>query len=152
MPRRFPLQSLLELAQEHTDAAAKTLCALKAEWNAAEEKLQQLLQYQQEYRQRLQHASQQGLNIATLREFQHFIAKIDAAIALQTLEVERCKKRWDMGREAWQQKKNKQGAFDALAKRHEVREVRRETKVEQQEQDEFASDSFRRKPFREDGD
>ena len=38
----FPLQPLLDLAQDHTDAAARNLHTLKIKWQEAEEKLRQL--------------------------------------------------------------------------------------------------------------
>jgi flagellar export protein FliJ len=57
MPRRFHLQPLLDLTQNHTDVAARRLNQLKGKWNDAEEKLGQLIAFREEYRQRYQNAA-----------------------------------------------------------------------------------------------
>jgi len=149
MPKRFPLQSLLDLAQQHTDTAAKNLQLLKAQWNEAEEKLQQLLHYQKEYRERLQQSAGTGVNIAVMRDYQVFLAKIELAIGQQGEEVERCRQSWEAGQQAWHMQKRKLGAFDVLAKRHRHGELHRESRQEQREQDEFAAKSPQSKTFRE---
>lgn len=145
MPRRFHLQSLLDLAQNHTDAAARRLGQLKAKWNEAQEKLDQLVVFREEYRQRYQHAASQGMSMTALRDYQAFLGKLEAAIKQQGEEVEQCRKRWETGQQAWQTQKRKLSAYDTLAKRHHQGEVRREAKIEQREQDEFATQSFTRK-------
>jgi flagellar FliJ protein len=149
MPKRFPLQSLLDLAQQHTDTAAKNLQLLKVQWNEAEEKLQQLLHYQKEYRERLQQAAVTGMNISAMRDYQAFLGKIEVAIGQQGEEVERRKRSWEAGQQAWHAQKRKLGAFDVLAKRHRQGELHRESRQEQREQDEFASKAPQRKSFRE---
>lgn len=145
MPRRFNLQSLLDLAQNHTDAAARRLGQLNAKWNEAQEKLSQLMAFREEYRQRYQNAASQGMSMTALRDYQLFLGKLEAAITQQSEEVEQCRKRWETGQQAWQAHKRKLSAYDTLAKRHHQGEMRREAKIEQREQDEFATQSFARK-------
>jgi len=149
MPKRFPLQSLLDLAQDHTDSAAKALQLLKAQWNEAQDKLQQLLHYQQEYRERLRQSAGGGLSMALMRDYQAFLAKIELAIGQQSEEVARSKQRWEAGQQAWHAQKRKLGAFDTLAKRHRDGETKRESRQEQREQDEFAGKVGQRNAFRE---
>lgn len=145
MPRRFHLQPLLDLTQNHTDGAARRLHQLKAKRNEAEEKLQQLTAFRDEYRQRYQQAAGHGINMNALRDFQLFLGKLEMAIKLQGEEVEQCRKRWEAGLKVWQDHKRKLSAYDTLSKRHQQNEMRREAKIEQGEQDEFATQSFTRK-------
>lgn len=145
MPRRFPLQPLLDLAQDHTDAAARELHALKLKWQAAEEKFRQLDAYRDDYREKLLLSTQQGMQVSSLRDFQLFLGKLEVAIRQQADEVERCKKDWEEGRNAWQAKQLKFKAFDTLSQRHLSSERKREDKLEQREQDELANAKFEQK-------
>lgn len=137
MPRRFPLQPLLDLAQGHTDTAARNLNQLKAKWNEADEKLKQLMGYREDYRLRLLQSTKLGMQANSLKDYQLFLAKLDLAIRQQTEEVERCRKRWDLGRQEWQDQQRKLKAFDTLSQRHQRSEQKREAKQEQREQDEL---------------
>jgi len=143
MPRRFPLQPLLDLAQNHTDAAARDLHALKVKWQEAEEKFRQLAAYREDYRAKLLQTTKLGMQVSLLRDFQLFLGKIEVAIRQQAEEVERCKKRWEDGRHEWQAKQRKLKAFDTLSQRHLSSERKREDKLEQREQDELSGNKFK---------
>jgi len=144
MPRRFPLQPLLDLAQNHTDAAARDLQTLKVKWQEAEEKFRQLTAYREDYRAKLLQTTKLGMQVSSLRDFQLFLGKIEVAIRQQAEEVERCKKRWEDGRHEWQAKQRKLKAFDTLSQRHLSSERKREDKLEQREQDELSGNKFKR--------
>lgn len=141
MARRFPLQPLLDLAHNHSDAAGRKLQLLKVKWQEAEQKLTQLIGYREEYRARLLQNTQQGMQMAAWREFQLFMNKLDQAIALQGDEVEKCQKRWEGGRLEWMERQRQLKAYGTLSQRHAAGEAKREAKSEQQEQDEFAGRS-----------
>ncbi len=83
MARKFPLQTLLDLAQDRTDKAAKELQSLKVRWNEAEEKLKQLVAYRESYRARMRESAAGGTTAFALRDFQLFMGKLDTAIRLQ---------------------------------------------------------------------
>ncbi|PWB55340.1 MAG: flagellar export protein FliJ [Nitrosomonadales bacterium] len=138
MARKFPLQPLLDLAQNHMDSAAKNLQALKARWNDAEDKLRQLLAYRESYRERLRESGGNGTSAMALRDFQLFLAKLDAAIKLQQDEVARCQARWNAGQQEWLKQRGKLKAFDTLSQRHRRAEEKRENQIEQKEQDELS--------------
>lgn len=142
MPRRFPLQPLLDLAQNHTDAAARDLHALKVKWQEEEEKFRQLAAYREDYRTKLLQTTKLGMQVNSLRDFQLFLGKLEVAIRQQAEEVDRCKKRWEDGRHEWEAKRRKLKAFDALSQRHLSSERKREDKLEQREQDELSGNKF----------
>ena len=141
MPRRFPLQPLLDLAQDHSDTAARNLHKLKAKWQEAEEKLRQLMAYRDDYRRRLLQATKQGMQATSLKDFQLFLGKLEIAIRHQSEEEVRCKRGWEDGRREWQAKQLKLKAFDTLSQRHLRSEEKREAKLEQREQDELSNKS-----------
>lgn len=145
MARKFPLQTLLDLAQEHADAATKNLQALKSRWQEAEEKLQQLLAYRESYRQRLRESAVGGTSASTLRDFQLFMAKLDMAIKLQQDEIARCQARWNAGQQEWLRQRGKLKTYDVLSVRHRRMEEKREARAEQKEMDEFSSKQDRMK-------
>lgn len=138
MPRRFPLQPLLDLAQDHTDAAARKLGMLKAKWQEAEEKLQQLKSYRVDYQARLLRGTKTGMQANSIKDFHLFLGKLDLAIRQQSEEVERCRKSWEGGLHEWQAKQRRLKAFDTLSQRHLSSERKREDKQEQREQDELS--------------
>lgn len=139
MARKFPMQTLLDLSQKHADAAAKSLLMLKVRWHEAEEKLKQLLAYRESYRDRLRDLTGNGTSVSALRDFQLFMVKLDAAIKLQQEEIARCQVRWNAGQQEWLRQRGKVKAYDALSARHRRAEDKREERLEQKEQDEFAN-------------
>ena len=152
MPRRFPLQPLLDLAQSHADEAAKQLHALRVKWQQAEDKLQELTGYREDYRARLLQATKRGLSVASWRDFQLFLDKLESAIRQQREEVAHCKTRWESGQREWLARQRKVKAFDTLAQRHVRSEERREAKKEQRDLDEFAAKIFERGQGEDGGD
>lgn len=145
MPRRFPLQPLLDLAQDHTDEAARNLHKRKTAWQEAEDKLLQLKSYQEDYQARLLQATKMGMQVNALKDFHLFLGKLENAIRHQMDEVARSKKHWEDGRHEWQAKQRKLKAFDTLSQRHLRSELKREGKMEQRDQDELSSREFERR-------
>ncbi|BCB26173.1 hypothetical protein SKTS_10590 [Sulfurimicrobium lacus] len=139
MARKFPLQTLLDLSQDHADAAAKKLQTLKLRWHESEEKLRQLFAYRESYRDRLREKASGGTSATALRDFQLFMVKLDTAIKLQQDEVARCQARWNAGQQEWLRQRGKVKAYEALSARHIRAEEKREERQEQKEQDEFAN-------------
>lgn len=144
MPRRFPLQQLLDLAQERVDAAAQRMALLKARWQSQEEKLQQLAAYQEEYRQRLADTLLQGVEMLRIHDFQAFLKKLELAIRQQKLEVQNAQFAWEECQRAWLEERRKLKTFDILRERYLKGESQREYRLDQRDQDEFARNSFHR--------
>ena len=88
MAPAFRFQFLLEQAQEKSDKAARLMAEVKAQWQGAEQKLLQLQQFVDDYRQRFGAAQATGLSVGQWRDYQLFMAKLDAAVKQQAGEVE----------------------------------------------------------------
>lgn len=145
MARPFHLQSLVDLAQERSQAAAQMLARLKGVWQDAENKLLQLRSYLKEYQDRLHQQTQSGLTAVQWRDYQAFMHKLELAIKTQAQEVERCAQAWEAGQAEWQACERELKAYQTLRQRHEEAERKRDARQDQRLQDEFARNLHHRK-------
>lgn len=145
MTKRFHLQPLLDLATQRSDDAAQVLQKLKCAWQEAEAQQGQLETYLVEYQERLLAETQEGLSITQWRDYQTFISKLEAAIAVQREEVERCRLCWEQGQVEWRAREREAKAYGTLRERHHRREQANEARQDQRQQDEFARNLHQRK-------
>ncbi len=150
MARRFPLQQLLDLANDRVDAATQRLALLKQRWQSQESKLNQLLLFQVEYRQRLADTLALGVDMTRMRDFQVFLQKLEIAIRQQQVEVQQAQRAWEQSQAIWLEERRKLKTFDILKERHLRGETHRENRLEQRDQDEYARNIASRKRVRED--
>lgn len=133
------LETLIDLARRETDDAAKRLgAALKAAADA-EEKLNMLIGYRDEYGRRFDASQQQGITPMAYRNFQAFMEKLDTAIKGQQEVVRHSKARGDQEKQAWQDAERKRMSFSTLRDRAEAQELKKEAKRDQKAMDEHAS-------------
>lgn len=143
MTERFPLQTLLDLANSRMDDAARKLGELIASEHAVEEKLALLVDYRKEYQARFVEAARNGIGPDAWRNFSAFLGKLDDAIAQQQRLVSDSRQRTEQGQQAWVDQRNKVKAFDTLSHRHQSEQARKEAKQEQRLTDEHAAKQFR---------
>lgn len=136
MAKAFPLQPLVNLAQQQNDAAARRFGQLNQMQQAAQAKLDTLLQYRRDYQMRFQAAAQNGMNQSDLRNFQDFLLRLDEAIEQQRNANEYAREQAQIGRQEFQEAQRKMKSFDTLAQRHAAGEKKRAEKMEQRQQDE----------------
>ena len=79
---------MIRLAEEQCDAAATQLASGKAQWQAAQDQLEQLQRYQGQYVAQAKQEAQQGISVQTLFEGRRFIAELDDLIMKQRQAVE----------------------------------------------------------------
>ena len=136
MVKKFSLQPLVHLAQQQNEAATRKFGQLNQQQQAAQAKLDALLQYRKDYQARFQEAEQNGMNQAELRNFQGFILRLDEAIEQQRNTNELALNQLQIGRNELQEAQRKMKSFDTLAQRHIENEKKLEAKSEQRQQDE----------------
>ena len=142
MTTPYVLKTLLDLAQDRSDAAAARLGRLNAQEQSAEQKLQLLLEYRQDYQARFQELSRNGLDQAEWLNFRAFMNKLDTAIAEQRKTVTSSHDNVQVGRIDWHAQQHKLKSFDTLSQRQRLAELHRASKLEQREQDEQTIKSF----------
>lgn len=136
MIKTFPLQPLVNLAQQKNDAAAKKLGQLNQQQHTAETKLEALQQFRKDYQVKFRDAVKQGIAPENLRNFQDFINRLDEAIVQQKQAIEKVKSSVRDGRDEFKDTTRKMKSFDTLAQRHLEAEKKLEAKSEQRLQDE----------------
>lgn len=133
------LETLIDMAQSETDDAAKRLgAALKAVADA-EEKLNMLVGYRDEYGRKFQQSQQAGITPMAYRNFQAFMAKLDSAIHGQEDIVRQTRKRGEHEKATWQAAERKRVSYTTLRDREEVKKQKVEAKRDQKAMDEHAS-------------
>ena len=142
MPKPFPLQTLLDLAQESSDAAAVQLGVVNGHDRDMQKRLQLLLEYRSEYSARLASLTQTGTHSMSLRNFREFMDKIDVAIEQQRQLVAAAKREVETGKIHWHKQQRKLKSFDTLSQRHRSAELKSEARQEQKDQDDFALRGF----------
>lgn len=133
------LETLIDLARRETDDAAKRLgAALKAVADA-EEKLNMLVGYRDEYGRRFDASQQQGITPMAYRNFQAFMEKLDSAIKGQEDVLRHTKARGDQEKQLWQEAERKRMSYSTLRDRAQAQELKKEAKRDQKAMDEHAS-------------
>jgi flagellar FliJ protein len=142
MAKPFPLQILLNLAQEGSDAAAAQLGVVNGHDRDMQKRLQLLLEYRSEYSARLTDVTRTGTHSVDLRNFREFMDKIDVAIEQQRELVAAAKREVESGKIHWHKQQRRLKSFDTLSQRHRSAERKSEARQEQKEQDDFALRGF----------
>jgi flagellar FliJ protein len=133
------LDTLIELATQETDEAAKRLGRAVRANSDAEQKLALLVQYREDYVLRFQQKLTAGVSAAGYRNFQHFLDKLDEAINGQQRVVHDAVRRVGNERAAWQGSERKRMSYDILSVRAAKVQQQKEAKRDQKQTDEFAA-------------
>jgi flagellar FliJ protein len=138
MAKTFSMQPLVHLAKQQNEAATRKFGQLNQQQQAAQAKLDTLLQYRKDYQDRFQVAVLNGMQQADLRNFQNFIQRLDDAIAEQRNATTQAGAMLQLGRKDLYEAQRKMKSFDTLALRHAKSESKRLDLNEQREQDEHS--------------
>lgn len=139
MSKLSSLNTLIGLATQERDSATTMLGELRTAQTQCEQQLNELLTYRDEYQRRFDDAMAAGISMATLQNYQRFVASLDKAIEQQRGAVTSSEDSVEVGKNNWQSKQRRLKSFDTLAlRRHQIAE-RREAKREQLQTDEYAS-------------
>jgi flagellar protein FliJ len=136
MSKTFSLQPLVNLAHQKNKVATSKLGQLNLQHQAAQNKLDTLLQYRRDYQTRFQEAAQNGMDQTGLRNFQDFINRLDDAISQQRANIEKAIHSVQVGRTEMKDAQRNMKSFDTLVQRHVETERKLEIKSEQRLQDE----------------
>jgi flagellar FliJ protein len=139
MSKISALDTLIDLATTATDEAAKRLGLAIRAGDEAQNKLNMLLQYREDYAARFQSTLSAGMSPADYRNFQLFMQKLDTAIAGQEQIVATTQRRITQEQAAWRENERKRISFDTLATRAEKEVLRKEDKRLQKAMDEHAA-------------
>jgi flagellar FliJ protein len=143
MAKHFPIKTLIDLAQNDVDAAAKQLGRAQRERADIEAQLESLVRYRDEYHANFTASAQAGMPAGNWRNFQAFIDTLDAAIEQQRRLLASATARVEAAKPEWQRQKQKLGSFEILQARGNAAEARVAAQREQRDADEHASKMLR---------
>jgi flagellar FliJ protein len=138
MKPQSPLITLRDLAQEAVAQAAQQLGQARQAQQAAEQQLSMLLNYQDEYRQKLNSILCDGMDSASWQNYQQFIGTLEQAIYQHRQHLMQSSDKVDLAVKQWQDKQQRLNAFETLNTRALCAEQKRENQRDQKLMDEFA--------------
>jgi flagellar protein FliJ len=139
------LETLVDLAQKESDAYGKRLgVALKAV-DDAEQKLQMLLGYRDDYANRLDAAQMAGITPFAYRNFVAFLDKLETAINGQREVLKHAQNKAEKERKGLQESERKRLSYRTLNDRAAAQALAVETKRDQKMMDDFAARTARAK-------
>ena len=143
MANTSALETLIELAQRDSDAAAKRLGAALKTVEEAEAKLQMLLGYRDDYANKLDQAQMAGITPFAYRNFVAFIDKLDNAINGQREVLKHANYKSEQEKKAWQESERKRLSYRTLNERAAAEALKIENKRDQKMMDDHAARTVR---------
>jgi len=143
MANTSALETLIELAQRDSDAAAKRLGAALKAVEEAEQKLQMLLGYRQDYADRLDQAQMAGITPFAYANFVAFVGKLDNAINGQQEVLKHAKYKSELEKKSWQESERKRLSYRTLTERAAAEALKIENKRDQKMMDDHAARTAR---------
>lgn len=142
MTKSKRLQSLVNLARNDENHAARALGECQKMLDEQAARLDELKSYRREYIGQIQRLSGMGLGIETVLRYRRFVERLDQTIAMQAGMVERIQGECEEKRRAWSAARVKHKSLDKAVARYRAAETRRRDRREQQLSDEFATGRY----------
>jgi len=139
------LEILRDKAKEELDQAAIRLGQVRQSQLSAKTQLEQLQQYEKEYRQKLQNGMTQGMASASWYNYQQFIITLEAAIDQHRKLLMQWGQRVQQAIQFWQTKQQRLNALSTLHTRYMRIQQTNENRQDQKRMDEFAQQATLRK-------
>lgn len=133
------LSTLIELAENEVENAARNLGRMIKARDDANEQLNLLNQYRSDYELRFQSNAKQGLNVTQFTNFQAFIVKLDQAVDGQKKLIQDAEYRIEVAKKNWQECEKKRLSYKTLIDRNAASELKKENKRDQKQTDERAT-------------
>ncbi|QCT19032.1 flagella biosynthesis chaperone FliJ [Jejubacter calystegiae] len=146
MATASPMDTLRELAEEALQEATTQLGKMRLACQQAEDQLNQLINYEQEYRQRLHtNMTAEGMAATNWMNYQQFMTSLDKTLEHHRQHVAQCQHHVSLALKTWQEKKQRLNAFETLRDRAMATQLLRENKLDQKLMDEYAQRASLRK-------
>ncbi|MGG4607464.1 flagellar export protein FliJ [Providencia sp. Me31A] len=147
MAKNNALATLLNLAVEASEEAAKVLAQARQTHSQMAQQLGMLENYQTEYRQKLNQTLHSGMASDKWQNYQQFLVTLELTIEQQQQQLNLWQQKVNEANSYWQEKQQRVNAFDTLLQRAEQTEYQRQNRLEQKQMDEFAQRATLRRPL-----
>lgn len=133
------LAMLSDLARDARDQAGQLLAGERQNERQVAAQLESLNRYRLEYAERLQQAMREGIDPASMHNYQQFLASLDAALQRARQALDAQQQRVEQSQQHWQQEQKRLSAFDTLVSRRDAERLRQEARRDQRISDEMAA-------------
>lgn len=133
------LAMLSDLARDARDEAGQLLAGERQNERQVAEQFESLQRYRLEYAERLQQAMRDGIDPASMHNYQQFLASLDAALQRARQALDAQQQRVQQSQLQWRQEQQRLTAFDTLLTRRDAERQRQEARREQRISDEMSA-------------
>lgn len=133
------LDTVRHMAQEDERKAIEAFGASSQNMQMQQKQLDDLLQYRNEYQNKLMSMGKTGITAERLRQQQRFIAQIDQAIVQQEQAVQNATMQMNSQKQVWLDKRTRTQALDKVVERYTEEEASQDSRRDQKNNDEMAS-------------
>lgn len=140
-----PIETLCGLAQKDLEKAAISLGDVRRGQMHADEQLNMLLNYQDEYRKTLNNTMSEGMNSTRWYNYHQFIETLEKAIEQHRQQLAQWNGRVENALRLWRDKQQRLHAYETLHSRAVANAVLQENRLDQKRMDEFAQRASLRK-------
>lgn len=145
MAQLSALETLIDLAQKDSDAAAKRLGVANKQVEEAEQKLEMLVGYRDEYARKLDAAQVAGITPFAYHNFVAFIGKLDNALNGQRDVLKHAKFKAESELKTLQESERKRLSYRTLNERAASEALKIQNKRDQKQMDDHAARGARYK-------
>ncbi|MFD1802618.1 flagellar export protein FliJ [Mixta tenebrionis] len=139
------METLRDLAQKEVEEAAIRLGTMRRAQQQADEQLTMLLNYQDEYRHRLNDNLSSGIASSRWSNYHQFIQTLEQAIEQHRRQLAQCTQKVEQALNAWRHKQQRLHAWETLQARSQASELLQENRLDQKRMDEYAQRASLRK-------
>lgn len=146
MPKQnSAIDTLRELAQKDVEQAAVQLGDMRRAQKQADEQLSMLLNYQDEYRNKLNDNMSEGIASTRWVNYHQFIDTLEKAIEQHRRQLAQWNSKVEQALTFWRDKQQRLHAYETLQARALANELLQENRLDQKRMDEFAQRASLRK-------
>ena len=138
MSKNNALTTLLSLAEDAAEEAAKVLAQVRLTHTQMSQQLTMMENYKADYRQKLNKTLHTGMAADKWQNYQQFLVTLDVTIEQQQTQLTVWAQRVSEANRHWQEKQQRVNAFDTLIQRADHAHNQRQNRLEQKQMDEFA--------------
>ena len=139
MSRSSALDTLIELTREAVDNAGRQLAGARRSQQQAQGQLDTLQHYRHEYARGLQQAMQEGMEPASLLNYQAFLRTLDDAIDRARLSLHDQQRQVSQRQQQWLEQQRKLNSYHTLVDRRAQAEQLRDSRSQQRITDELSA-------------
>lgn len=129
------LGPIAKLARLRERDAARNLGDSIRQLDLQRKQLDELINYRDEYVTGFRAASEAGLSVVQLRDYQLFLNRLDSAIQQQQQQLDASRQNRELSQVEWQDKHGHSKIIDKVIENRRQAENRRQDELEQREQD-----------------